>query len=43
MALQIDSEAIDSCLEEDEGSEGDTSENDPPHPQVDGDAKDGSL
>ena len=43
MALQIDGEAIHSRLEKDEGSEGDTSKNDPPHPRVDGDAKDGSL
>ena len=43
MGLQEPSEAVDTCLEEDEGQEGDGCEHCPPHPGVDGDTKHGGL
>lgn len=40
---EVDGEAIDTVLEEEECKEGHGTEHGPPHPRVDGDAKHGGL
>lgn len=43
MTSEVASEAVDSCLEEDEEAEGDGRKNGPPEPGVHRDTKHGSL